>query len=100
MKTRIWQFIVILSLASTPILVYLLSSTKSQKNIRGTVIDFGATTDEVGNHPFLVIKLDNNRTVTVKYDLASGNDIGRRVLVAEITKKLFDIKVYRIIKWN
>jgi hypothetical protein len=64
----------------------------------GTVIEFGATTDEVGSYSFLVIKLDNNKIITVKYDLASGNDIGRRVLVAEMTKKLFDIKVYRVIK--
>ena len=99
MKIKIEQILIILFLIAIPFLVYFASSTKSQQNIIGTVIDFGATTDDTGIHSFLIIKLVNNKTVKIKYQPAAGRNIGKKVLVAESTTKLFDMKNYKIIKW-
>lgn len=99
MKIKIEQIIVVLLLATIPLLSYFAASTKSQANIEGTVIDFGATVNDTGIESFLIVKLENNNTVTVKYQPASGKNIGKKVLVRERTTKLFDMKNYIIIKW-
>ncbi len=99
MKIKIDQIVIVIFLAAIPFLVYFFASVKSQQNIHGTVSDFGATVDDTGIHSFLLVKLDTNNTVKVKYQSASGKNLGKKVLVSERTTKLFDVKNYKIIKW-
>jgi len=99
LKIKIEQIVIILFLTAVPFLVYFVASTKSQQTINGTVIDFGATADDTGIHSFLIVKLENNNTVQVRYQLASGKNIGKEVLIAERTTKFFHMKNYKIIKW-
>ena len=84
---------------SIPFLIYYLSLTKSQSNVYGKIIDFGATTDETGIHTFVIVKLENNTTVSISYDRASKFCIKKKVLVNIRTTKLFGIKIYKIKKW-
>lgn len=67
--------------------------------MKGIVVDFGATTDDTGIHSFLIVKLENKKTVKINYNLASRINIGKKVLVNERTTKLLNIKKYKIIKW-
>ncbi|WP_324171942.1 hypothetical protein [Sulfurimonas sp.] len=99
MKIKLEQIFIILFIISIPFIIYFGVSTKSQLTIKGTVVDFGATTDDTGIHSFLMVKLENNRTIKIDYQLASGLNIGKKVLVNERTTKLFDMKKYKIIKW-
>ena len=46
-----------------------------------------------------MVKLDNNKTVTINYRLASGLNVGRKVKVSEKRTKFFGIKKYMIVKW-
>jgi len=93
------QTIVILFLISIPFLIYFLIQTKSVHTYNGTIIDFGATSDDTKIYSFFIVKLDNNRTIKVDYQLASGLYIGKKVIVKERTTKLFNIKSYEIIRW-
>ena len=88
-----------LFLISIPFLVYFYSSIGSQTMLNGKVVDFSATVDEGGIHSFLIVKLDNNKTVTVPYDKASGLNINKKVKVNIKTTKLFGMKKYQIVKW-
>ena len=90
---------IILFIISIPFIIYFSASTKSQLILNGTVTDFGATTDDNGVYPFLMVKLEDNRTVVIDYQPASGLNIGKKVRVNERTTKLFDMKKYKIIKW-
>jgi len=99
MKTKFEQFIIIIFLLSIPFIIYFLTQTKSIHNIKGTVIDFGATVNDTGIHSFLIVNLEDNRTVIIKYQLASKLNIGKKILIHEKTTKLFDIKTYKIMKW-
>jgi len=99
LKIKFEQIFIILFIISIPFIIYFSASTKSQLLLNGTVIDFGATTDDTGVYPFLMVKLEDNRTVKIDYQPASGLNIGKKVRVHERTTKLFDMKKYRIIKW-
>ena len=99
MKTSLQQIFTILFIVSIPFIIYFSSSTKSQTIINGTVIDFGAVMDDTGHYSFLMVKLEDNRTVKIDYQPASGLDIGKKVRVNERITKLFDMKKYKIIKW-
>lgn len=99
MKKKIEQILIILFLISIPFLVYFYSSTDSKTILNGKVIDFSATVDEGGVHSYLIVKLDNNKTVTVPYDKASGLNINKRVKVNVKTTKLFGMKKYQIVMW-
>jgi hypothetical protein len=46
-----------------------------------------------------MVRLDNNNTVKVRYQLESGKNIGKKVLVSVRTTKFFDMKKYKVIKW-
>lgn len=67
MKIKLDQILVVLSLISLPFLVYFGASSKSQITINGVVTDFGATADDTGVHYFLIVRLEDTRTVTI-YD--------------------------------
>lgn len=99
LRTKIEQIFVILFLISIPIILYFIVSTKSQLTMKGIVVDFGATTDDTVIHSFLIVKLENKKTVKINYNLASRINIGKKVLVNERTTKLLNIKKYKIIKW-
>lgn len=99
MKFDIKKSLVLLFPISIPFLIYFGTATKSQLNIKGTVVDFGAIVDDGGINSFVMVKLDDNRTVKIDYSLASGFNIGKQVLVQERTTELFDMKRYKIIKW-
>ncbi len=100
MKTKIEQALLILFLISIPFLLYFLISTKSELILNGKVIDFGATTDEGGVHSFLIIKLEDNRTVNVYYRDTNGLHIGREVIIKERTTNLLNIRNFLFIRWN
>lgn len=99
MKEKLQKVFIILSLASLPFVLYFGASIKSHSTIQGKVVDFGAVVDDFGIHSFLIVKLEDNRTVKIDYQLASGFDIGKKVLVKERVTKLFNMKMYRIVKW-
>ena len=99
MKTKLEQLIIIVFILSIPFIIYFSMSTKSQLSLQGTVVNFGARTDDTGIYSFLIVKLENDKTVKINYHLASGLNIGKKVLVNERTTKFFDIKKYKIIKW-
>jgi len=100
LKTKLGQVAVLLLTISIPVLIYLSASTESETKINGKVVDFGATTDDTGIHSFLLVKLEDNRTVKVKYDPASKRNVGKKVLVHVRTTKLFGIKRYTIVGWD
>ena len=93
------QALVLFFLISIPFLIYNGTSTSTQENLNGVVIDFGATTDDIGIHSFLLVTLENNRTVKIDYPTASRFNIGKNILVHVRTTKLFGMKKYKIIKW-
>jgi len=100
LKTKLSQVAVVFFIISLPVTIYLLASTKSVSTTNGQVIDFGATADDTGIHSFLLVKLEDNRTVKVEYNPASKRNVGKKVLVHVRTTKLFNIKKYTIVGWN
>ena len=100
MKTKFGQVAVVFFIISLPVIIYLFISTKSVATINGEVIDFGATSDDTGIHSFLLVKLEDNRTVKVNYNPASKRNVGKKVLVHVRTTKLFDMKKYTIVGWE
>ena len=99
MKEKIEQTISILFILSLPFIIYLLSTSKSSEIIRnGKVIDFTATSSEDGVESFLIVKLDNNKTVYIPYHGAAGLQIGKKIILKEKTTNFFDIKRYNILK--
>jgi len=99
LKIKIDQILVVLFLASIPFIGYFVITTKSNQKIEGTVVDFGATADDTGIYSFLMVKLENNTTVKVNYQLASKKNIGKKVLLNERTTNFLEIKNYKIVKW-
>ncbi len=100
LKIKLEQFAILLFLICIPIMVYLSSATESETKLHGVVIDFGATTDDTGIDSFLLVKLEDNRTVKINYDPASKKNVGKKVLVYVRTTKLFGITKYTIVGWN
>ncbi len=45
--------------------------TGDTKRLEGTVIGLNANTHEEGVYPYLIIKLDNNKTITSRIQLSS-----------------------------
>ncbi|MDD2225785.1 MAG: hypothetical protein PHU11_06140 [Dysgonamonadaceae bacterium] len=100
LKRKLGQVAAVLFIISLPVTIYLLTSTKSVSTINGEVIDFGATADDSGIHSYLLVKLEDNRTVKVEYNPASKRNVGKKVLVHVRTTKLFNIKKYTIVGWD
>ena len=83
----------------SPFVIYYMSASQSQKVYHGTVMKFWATPTDTGIIRYLNVKLDDNRTVAISYQPASGVLVGREVAVKEITTKFFGYKVYKITRW-
>jgi len=83
----------------SPFVIYYMSASKSQKVYHGTVVKFWARTTDTRIIRYLNVRLDDNRTVTISYQPASGVLVGREVAVKEITTKFFGYKIYKISRW-
>ena len=83
----------------SPFVIYYMTASKSQKVYHGIVVKFWARTTDTRIIRYLNVRLDDNRTVTISYQPASGVLVGRKVVVKEITTKFFGYKVYKITRW-
>ena len=55
--------------------------TAKRESLEGTVIGLNATHSEEGSHPYLLIKLDNNKTITCHITSVSMYKRGKRISI-------------------
>jgi len=68
------------------------------KEITGTVINLTATASDYGVGTYLIVKLDNNKTISCPIAQSSMYHRNKRVLLQEITSKYLATK-YRFIRY-
>jgi len=95
-KQKIEQILVVLFLVGLPIILFFYTATKSEIALKGKVINFSgiAQDDRIVN--YLIIKLEDNRTLTIRHKGASKFHVGKSVVILEKTSYLFDVKRYTL----
>ncbi len=63
------------------------ASNRETKEVMGTVTGLTVRHTEEGSKPYLIVKLDNNRTAIARIQQSSIYHKGKRVLLLEMTSK-------------
>ncbi len=73
----------------------MLMSIKVQSvDLVGTVVSHGANPSDEGHNPYLIVQLDNGKTVRVRFAGSLDYQPRRRGVVREVTTNFFGLKKY------
>ena len=73
----------------------MLMSIKVQSiDLVGTVVSRGADPSDEGHNAYLMVQLDNGKTVRVRFAGSVGYQPRRRGVVREVTTNFFGLKKY------